>query len=165
MTLTDDPPRLFCDGMLAGLARWLRAAGYDTSLAPVGALDRAVLDACRAQSRILVTRDRHLAAHAGRDIRAVLLTIDGLDAQASELRAMLGIDWTFAPFSRCLLDNSPLHGASPEQHARVPPRARDLPGPFLACPSCDRVYWPGSHVQRMRARLGRWHARAWPAPD
>ncbi|MFC7553294.1 Mut7-C RNAse domain-containing protein [Pseudoroseomonas wenyumeiae] len=40
--------------------------------------------------------------------------------------------------------------------ARIPPRARLLPGPFRACPCCGRVYWPGSHVRRMEERLRRW---------
>lgn len=147
---------LFCDAMLASLARWLRAAGYDTGLAPASAADRAILEACRADARILVTRDRHLAAHAGAGVCVVLLTANRLDAQALQLGEALGIDWTLAPFTRCLLDNTPLHPASPEQRARVPPRARDLPGPFRACPACGRIYWPGSHVRRMQERLAQW---------
>lgn len=156
--------QLFCDAMLAGLARWLRAAGYDVGLAPVSAMDRAILDLCRAQSRILVTCDRHLATHAGTGLRVVLLRANGLDGQAAELTAALCIDWTCAPFTRCLLDNTPLHRATPEELTRVPPRARDLPGPFRACPACGRVYWPGSHVRRMQARLLRWRACDWPGP-
>lgn len=160
-----DGLKLFCDAMLASLARWLRAAGYDTGLAPASASDRAVLDACRAQSRILLTRDRHLAAHAGKGIAVVPLTGNGLDAQVAELTIALGIDWTFAPFSRCLLDNTPLNDATPGERTRVPPRARDLPGPFRTCPTCGRVYWPGSHVRRMQARLAQWHAHVRPGPD
>lgn len=165
MAASGDTLRLFCDAMLASLARWLRAAGYDTGLASISAKDRAILDACRTQSRILVTRDRHLAAHAGTGIRVVLLGMDGLDLQASVLTTSLGIDWACAPFTRCLLDNAPLDDASPDERARVPPRARDLPGPFRACPACGRIYWPGSHVRRMQARLAQWHACAWPGPS
>jgi uncharacterized protein with PIN domain len=165
MAVCGDTPKLFCDAMLASLARWLRAAGYDVGLAPASAMDRAVLDACRAQSRILVTRDRHLAAHAGKGIRVVLLTVDGLDAQASQLTTALGIDWTCAPFTRCLLDNTPLREATTDERGRMPPRARDLPGPFRLCPSCSRIYWPGSHVRRMQARLERWRAHLPGGPD
>lgn len=35
-------------------------------------------------------------------------------------------------------------------------RARALGGPVRACPACGRLYWPGSHVRRMRAKLARW---------
>ena len=31
------------------------------------------------------------------------------------------------------------------------PQAKD--GPFQACPACGRLYWPGSHVKRMKDRL------------
>lgn len=165
MAIHEETIRLFCDAMLASLARWLRAAGYDTGLATVSAMDRAVLDACLAQSRILVTRDQHLAAHAPGGIRVVLLAVDGLDAQAAELAVALGIDWTCAPFTRCLLDNTPLREATPDERMRVAPRARDLPGPFRACPACGRVYWPGSHVRRMQARLEQWNARGGNVAD
>jgi uncharacterized protein with PIN domain len=35
----------------------------------------------------------------------------------------------------------------------MPASARALPGPLQACPACGRLYWPGSHVRRMQARL------------
>jgi uncharacterized protein with PIN domain len=165
MSAATGTPRLYCDAMLASLARWLRAAGYDTGLAPASATDRAVLDACRVQQRVLVTRDRHLAAHAGAEVRVSLLAANSLDAQVGELTTALEIDWTRAPFTRCLLDNTPLHEAAPDERGRVPPRARDLPGPFRACPLCDRVYWPGSHVRRMQARLEQWHGLARTKPN
>lgn len=162
---TPPTPRLFCDAMLGSLARWLRAAGHDAALAPAGASDRDVLDACRAQSRTLVTRDRHLATHAGAGVRVVRLDENGLDGQVAALTHALDIDWTRAPFTRCLLDNTPLHEATPDERARVPPMARNLPGSFRACPVCGRVYWPGSHARRMQARLDHWHALARTVPD
>jgi uncharacterized protein with PIN domain len=153
-------PQLFCDAMLASLARWLRAAGHDTAIASASTADRGILDACRMEARVLVTRDRHLAAHAGQAVQVVLLTGNRLDAQAAELTAALGIDWTLAPFTRCLLDNTPLQEATSDQRQRIPPRSRNLPGPFRACPCCGRVYWPGSHVRRMQARLEQWQMLA-----
>lgn len=156
-----EPPAvpLLCDAMLAGLARWLRAAGHDTALATASAGDRDVLEACRAQSRILLTRDRHLALHARR-LRIVLLAGNDLDAQAVELSHALEVDWMRAPFTRCLLDNTPLREATPRERDQVPEHAHGLPGPFRACPYCDRIYWPGSHVRRMLARLQQWQALA-----
>lgn len=143
--------------MLAGLARWLRAAGHDTALAPGSATDRVILEACQAQARVLLTRDRHLAAHAGGGMPVLLLVANDIDAQAAELVMTLDLDWTLAPFSRCLLDNTPLREATPEERDRIPARSRELPGPLRTCPGCGRIYWPGSHVRRMRARLERWH--------
>jgi hypothetical protein len=35
----------------------------------------------------------------------------------------------------------------------VPEKVLLLHPAFTHCPGCDRVYWPGSHYERMRARL------------
>jgi uncharacterized protein len=86
----------------------------------------------------------------------VLLRREGLDHAAGELCLRLHIDWLHAPFSRCLLDNAVLAAAPPAVLNRLPERARQGAGRIAVCPTCGRVYWPGSHVRRMRARLDRW---------
>jgi uncharacterized protein len=146
--------RFLLDEMLAGLARWLRAAGYDTALAPPGMADIDLRAQAHREGRVLVTRDRLLGAAPG----AVLLAADKLEAQAREFGERMGIDWLKAPFSRCVMDNSLLAPAGPADLQRMPEETRALPGPFRVCPSCGRVYWPGSHVRRMRARLEGWKA-------
>ena len=143
--------RFLCDEMLLRLARLLRAAGYDTRLAH-GERDAELLALARAENRVLVTRDKRLAAEA--HPRAVLVEGRGAHAEAESLAATLPIDWRLAPFSRCLVDNAPLRDAEPADLARMPPEARGRPGPFRACPACGRVYWPGSHVRRLDERLG-----------
>ncbi len=84
------------------------------------------------------------------------LTANGLEQMAGELATQLDIDWLHAPFTRCLVDNAPLRAASAADATRVPAQARAAGGPIRACPACGRVYWPGSHVRRMAARLERW---------
>jgi uncharacterized protein len=148
--------RILCDRMLAGLARWLRAAGYDAALAGSGEPDASLINRCRREARTLATRDRRLALQARPAIAAVLLTDDDADAQAIGLARALDLDWTAAPFTRCMVDNAPLVDAGPAEVARMPGRTRELPGPFRACPACGRVYWPGSHARRMLAKLERW---------
>jgi hypothetical protein len=143
--------RLLCDEMLARLARLLRAAGYDTELAEGGEGDTAMLARAKAQARVLVTRDRELARRAAPG--SVLLTETDAVGQAQALAAALPIDWTLAPFTRCTVDNAVLRAATAEDVARMEPRARLTGGPFRACPACGRLYWPGSHVKRIRVRL------------
>jgi uncharacterized protein len=152
--------RLLCDEMLHGLGRWLRAAGYDTAIVAGALTDGAVIEAALAQERLLLTCDRDLGARRELEGRVVVLPPAGLDAAAGALGSRLRLDWLRAPFTRCLLDNTPLVPASASDLARVPGPARDGEGPFRACPTCERVYWPGSHVRRMAAPLARWNGGA-----
>jgi uncharacterized protein len=145
--------RFLCDEMLVRLARLLRAAGYDTALAEGGASDRALRELAREEGRVLVTRDRDLARLA--EPHSVLITRPGVDGEAQTLTQALPIDWTLAPFTRCVMDNTPLADAAPDEIARMPKETQAAPGPFRACPACGRLYWPGSHVKRIAARLER----------
>ncbi len=158
MTPEERPVKLLCDEMLGGLGRWLRAAGHDTVFAGGGLADSAVLDLALADGRLLLTCDRALAAHRAGDGSVVVLPAGGLEATAGRLAARVAIDWLYAPFSRCLIDNAPLRTADAAERARMPAKARLLGGRATACPACGRVYWPGSHLRRMRARLERWQA-------
>lgn len=145
--------RFLCDEMLLRLARLLRAAGYDTYLAQGGQRDAELLRIGRVENRVLVTRDKALAAQA--HPRAVLVAGRGAYAEAESLSAVLPIDWRLAPFSRCIVDNTPLRDAEPGELARTPAGVQGRPGPFRACPACARIYWPGSHVRRLDERLER----------
>src|ERR1700741_2248836 len=138
--------RFLCDEMLLRLARLLRAAGYDTRPAADGQDDAELLQIARTETRVLVPRHKRLAAAA--HPRAVLVEGRGAYAEAESLAAVLPIDWRLAPFTRCLVDNTPLREAKAADLARMPPQAWEMPGPFRACPACGRVYWPGSHVKR-----------------
>lgn len=130
--------RLLCDEMLAGLGRWLRAAGYDTEIAASGARDEALIARSRDENRLLMTRDAALARRAGS--QALWLRTDTIDEQARIMAVEAGVDWLAAPFTRCLVDNMALVEAAPEQVAAMPPSARTLSGPFRACPACGRIY-------------------------
>lgn len=108
------------------------------------------------ERRIVLTRDRKLTEHRAARERVVLLQGNSVAECARELVRHLGIDWCFRPFSRCLLCNKVLQLASPEQVAQIPAESRALLSEALACPGCNKVYWDGSHVRRMRHQLEGW---------
>jgi uncharacterized protein len=149
----DTDMRLLCDEMLKGVGRWLRAAGYDVAIVDGGAHDDDLLARAAAESRLLLTCDRRLAQRSGHDANVVVLGTESFEGAARELRERLGVDWLHAPFTRCLRDNAPLIPANEEDIAKLPATARQGYGPITRCPECGRLYWPGSHVRRMRAKL------------
>ena len=148
-------PRFLCDEMLRGLGRWLRAAGYDTVMGRRWAY-RALAVRCAEEDRVLLTKDRQLAATVSGIAPVVLLPGNGIDEAARPLRIALGIDWQYAPFTRCLADNRLLEAAPPCSVTQVPDGSRAAGGPLQVCPECGRLYWPGGVVRRMQQRLAAW---------
>lgn len=148
--------RLICDEMLAGLARWLRAAGYDTVLVVNGVDDRALMAEAIDDDRLILTRDRKFLERRDAKTHVFHLVSGRVDEQVREITAALGIDWMKAPFSRCLVDNTPVRQASDKEISNLPWPSETMDGPFTTCPQCGRLYWTGGHTRRMRDRLESW---------
>jgi hypothetical protein len=152
----DGDLRFLCDEMLGRLARYLRAAGYDTTLATGGAPDRELLAAARHERRAFVTCDRRIALHKAAAEVALILPRGTIDELAQALARRVPIDWLHRPFSRCLVDNAPLLDGIGASRRAPPP---DVAGTEVRnCPECGRLYWAGSHHRRMRTRLAAWSA-------
>ncbi len=146
-----EAPRFVVDSMLGRLARWLRAMGYDT-LYLRHARDGDLVQIARNEGRRLLTRDGRLARSAADE--AHLIRAEWLEAQLEEVVAAFGLDPEADPLSRCLECNhllTPLERG--ELRGRVPPHILASHRKFSGCPACGRVYWEGSHAQRMRDRL------------
>jgi uncharacterized protein with PIN domain len=150
-----DHPRFFADAMLARLARWLRALGFDTAH-DATLPDPDLVRLAESEGRILLTRDRRLLRDL-RPARALEVRSDDPLEQLLAVVAALAIAGPAAPFTRCLLCNAELSApvAAAEAERLLPPAARGTPGPVRACPQCGRVYWIGSHVRRMQQALDR----------
>jgi len=81
---------------------------------------------------------------------------------ARALSSPIAIDWQYAPFTRCLVDNRALEVAAPQLARLVPENSRAAGGPLRVCPECGRLFWRGGHVRRMQQRLAVWQQEATP---
>src|SRR5437867_13013531 len=99
--------KLLCDHMLGSLARWLRFMGYDTAYPEPGP-ERTLVECVRTEDRILLTRDKELAA---RVTGAIRIQSDIFDDQIREVAASLPL-WLVNPRSLCSLCNEIFVSAS-----------------------------------------------------
>lgn len=140
------------DVMLGRLARWLRIMGHDV-LYSNRYRDEELARIADAEDRILLTRDRQLLERY-RVNRSVLVTAERLRDQLCELRDVIGLTWGEKVFSRCTGCNSMIEEISREEaRGEVPPFVSRNAEAFYRCPGCGKIYWPGSHVSRMKQLL------------
>lgn len=148
--------KLVCDHMLGTLAKWLRFMGYDTAY-PGSMDDSQLLALARAEHRTLLTRDKELASRSPLVLR---VRSDDLEEQIREVAATLGLSLV-DPLSRCSLCNTVLIPAPPDSVKEfVPEGVRSRHQEFWQCPGCHKVYWQGSHWDKMVARLNRLPVRS-----
>jgi uncharacterized protein with PIN domain len=140
--------------MLGSLARWLRLFGFDAEFAVPSLDDDEVARRARADGRWLLTRDRELASVGP---RTVLVRSTGLEAQLVEVFRRLGIEPDpQLDSTRCAECNGELSDVTVEQvEDVVPPYVLATAPRFRRCGGCGRVYWPGTHTEKIRATLER----------
>jgi hypothetical protein len=146
--------RFLADAHLAGLARRLRMAGFDTVVAD-SEVDAALVRRAVAEGRILLTRDLELLKYRDLTHGLYVRALKPLE-QFREVLLRLDLAASMRPFTRCTVCN----GAVDEVEAaavadRVPDAVRARHARFARCSGCGRVYWEGSHWRRMREVLAR----------
>ncbi len=139
----------YCDVMLGKLAKYLRILGLDT----VYLRGSADLDefAAGTADRCLLTRRRF---HPG---GAPIIEVH-FDLPKDQLREILPVIKPYLDragfMTRCLRCNAVLEEVdrrSVEQS--IPEFTFHSQKRFRRCPSCSRIYWPGSHGERMKGLL------------
>src|SRR5690606_4335846 len=105
----------------------------------------------RAEGRLVLTRDRGLAAR--RAINAVLIRIQALDEQIEQVVAE--VDLPPEPVTpRCAVCNVPLVPVEPSAvRDRVPPYVARTETVMSVWGQCQRADWPGSHWRYCREKL------------
>ena len=150
--------RFLCDVMLGGLAKWLRAAGYDAYYAREGTdvSDGVLVRMAIEEGRVLLTSDRgFLERKPVRDEEVSLLVVPHLPLE-DQLRLVAGsFDLARLP-SRCMECNGELEDVRSDAVVEgVPPGMIQDQQRFFCCSGCDRVFWHGSHWERIGDRLER----------
>ncbi len=142
-----DSLRFVCDVHLARVARDLRLLGFDT-LYRNDMTDDELIGRCRF-GRIGLTCDRRLQERMPESI--VLLRCEEAQRQIRRIDAMFGLARRALPLRRSLCCNRVL--VPIEKGMGIPKKTyRWLVG-FWICPRCKKIYWRGTHAERMRQKI------------
>jgi uncharacterized protein len=143
--------KFVADVMVAKLARWLRVLGFDVAYSNVFQ-DDEIVGLARLENRIILTRDTGLAARC-HEPRCLLISSGEYEEQIVQVLHTFDLK-DFNVFSRCLECNTPLHRVDKEEvFEKVPPFIYLTQDRFATCPSCNRVFWHGSHTDEMLKRI------------
>ncbi len=138
------------------LARWLRMMGYDT-LFFSDIEDGRLVDIAMKEGRVVVTRDTQIAKRrvaANGRLKVILIRDDDPQEQLRQVLKELNLDCHLRQFTRCLECNQRLVSRGREDvKDLVPPYVFRTQTQYMQCPSCLRVYWQGTHWQRMKRAL------------
>jgi uncharacterized protein with PIN domain len=152
----DTDPRLACDAMLGGLAPWLRAAGYDAAWRKDWD-DWDLIRFCQRENSILLTSDTGIfRIGIVRDGELPALWIP------HGLRKTEQLDYVLQKLNlpirepRCMACGGGLAEVPKDQvRGQVPARSYDWLDHFYQCTRCGKIFWQGTHWQRIMEELNR----------
>lgn len=131
------------DGMLRGTGKILRMMGFDTYIR------------CNEPFEEFLKRAR-------REKRIVVTTRKGMGITLNELRNIIK-KLEIKPLTRCLICNTPLKELSRDDvladetiSGKIPSKIIDRFEDFCICEICRRVYWEGTHADRMTKKIEKW---------
>ena len=146
------PARFILDNHLGKLASDLRLLGFDADYSN-SYQDQELAETAVRQGRILLTRDRQLLMR--KTIRfGYLLRSLYPDEQLLEILVRFNLFSGIQLFQRCTRCNHILEPVEKQEIDHLlEPLTRKYFFEFKRCSGCGKVYWPGSHIERIEMRL------------
>ncbi len=144
--------RFVLDVHFGRLAAFLRLAGFD-ALYGRDLADEELAAISATTKRILLSRDqallkRRIVTH-GYYVRST-----NPAEQLAEVVRRFDLRGSARPFTLCTVCNGAMATVSGDEVAdRVPPRSRQFYDDYRRCLDCGRVYWKGTHYERLRRLL------------
>jgi uncharacterized protein with PIN domain/sulfur carrier protein ThiS len=146
--------RFIVDANLGRLSRYLRMLGFDTRF-DMNLHDEDIIRIATEEKRIILTRDLGILKNS-RVNRGYFIRSQQPDLQLREVIGKFDLKGKFKPFSRCIACNGEILPIVKEKIVgRVPEQVKTNFEDFFQCAVCDRIYWEGSHHQRMLEKIDR----------
>jgi hypothetical protein len=141
-------PKFVADVHLGRLARYLRMVGLDVSYKN-NFNDDEIVQLSLKERRAILTRDRGILKR-NEVTHGYWVRNTRVEEQVMEILKRFDLLNEIKEFSRCIECNeSLLHVEKAKIIQQLPPKVVKAQNEFYECPSCEKIYWKGSHYQRM----------------
>lgn len=141
--------RFVLDVHLGRLAAYLRMLGFDT-LYRNDFDDSELADISIKEHRILLTCDKQLLMRK-QITHAYYVREREPQKQLLEILSRFDLYGQQQPFSRCMHCNGSIYLVTKKSiESHLMPRTREYYNEFWQCAKCRKIYWKGSHYQRMQ---------------
>jgi uncharacterized protein with PIN domain len=149
-----ESPDFHCDSGLGGLARWLRAAGYDARFWPRVDDDELIRETIESHA-ILLTTDRPLTERSAVVWGAVPALLVPLEVGKHEQFRFVAQRLSLRrKSSRCMTCGGELQQVDKERvRDRIPPRTYPWRDDYFECTRCGKLFWHGTHWQKVDRAL------------
>ncbi len=153
--LPPDEIRFVLDVHLQKLAGKMRLMGFDTDFGD-DRDDALLAEISRRENRILLTCDRQLLMRKIVSHGAIVRSRDPA-LQIIEVIERFNLQNMIRPFTRCIACNGIIERAAADDDLKrsVPDGVISWCSDFFRCNSCNKVYWKGSHYDRLSAEAER----------
>lgn len=141
-------PTFILDVHLGKLAKYLRLFGFDTVYSNDYDDEEIALWAA-VENRIILTRDIGLLKRSQVD-KGYWLRHQKSQKQLEEVFNRFQLYNLCRPFSLCMICNGKITAVSKEEIAdELLPETKDTFDEFFKCHHCQKIYWKGSHYEKM----------------
>jgi len=147
--------KFICDDNLGKLAKYLRILGCDAFFKSE-IENSELLQIALREDRVILTRDSKIKALKSAGKIVLLKSYNPLEQLEQVLEELQLKPRKGKTFTRCLDCNTELVEVSKEKFVqKIPPHIFKTQERFLHCSRCDKVFWAGTHVERMSEKLKR----------
>ncbi|MGQ9705374.1 MAG: Mut7-C RNAse domain-containing protein [bacterium] len=141
--------RFYADGTCGDIVKWLRILGFDI-IADYKNPTKLALRNSMKENRIFITRSETLRETQFEEV----IKIPPETFVALSYLKERGLLKNIKPFTRCLVCNTELINVDRSSiKDRVLPYIFQTHSEFKKCPTCDKIYWQGTHIENMMKKL------------
>jgi hypothetical protein len=148
------PVLFLCDAGLGGLARWLRAAGYEAAWQPDIEDDKLLREARRVPATLLTTDAMLMERRLLRDRVIPAFWLPPTLSIPEQLALVFREFGLTLRGPRCMSCGGELRRGSKEALRKlIPPRTYRWLDEYFVCSRCNKLFWHGTHWQRIAGTL------------